>query len=151
MILVCSSKLWVKARLQPDHQDISEFFPLLSETHGSSHYAAYVALVCMSAEPPPSKPSVRKGLHFSLCSSCQHTSLLVLAAGWGWGIGIGRHKGNRIFMLFDGPTELCLGFRLTLQAGGTLPGSGNIMGSVGWMRRIQEGGPWLGMALDIYL
>lgn len=112
VMLICSSKLTVKARRQPDHQDWSEFFPLLSEARGGSHCAAYVALACMSAGPTPFKPLVRKGLHFSLSSSCRHMSLLVLAAGWGRGIG--RHKGNRVFLLFDGPTELCLGSRLTL-------------------------------------
>lgn len=67
VMLVPSSKLIVKARLQPDHQEWSEFFPLLSETCGDSHYATYVALACMSAGPPPCKPFLRKGLHFSLC------------------------------------------------------------------------------------
>lgn len=81
VMLVCSSKLTAKARLQPDHQDWSEFFPLLSETGEGSQYATFVALAFMSAGPPPSKSSVKKGLHFSLCSSCQHMSLLVLAAG----------------------------------------------------------------------
>lgn len=113
---------------------------LASETCGGSHYALYVALACMSAGLPLSKPSLRKGLHFSLCSSCQHVSLLVLAAGWGWGRGMGKNKGTRIFMLFDEPTELRLGFRLTLQTGGIFPGSGNIMCSVGWAK--EDPGRW---------
>lgn len=44
-------------------------------------------------------------------------------------------------MLFDGPTKLCLGFRLTLLAGGTFPRSGNVVLQLSGLRRIQEGGP----------